>query len=249
MFLNKLPIFKRIIPSIRKRYYIYFSKKIFWINIDNIFYKIDIRQKHDRQFFFERKYEEENFNFIKKNKFFDDKFIFIDIGCNIGIYSLFFAKNYKNCIKIISFEPTFEVFQRFSSSIKKNLEENIIDAYNIALSDIDGKKKMKGLTVKNYTQYATFEISEFGEVEVSVKKFDNLYSYQNKNLFIKCDVEGHELMIIKGMEKNLKRNNCLLQVEIFEDNFSKTNKQLENYGFRMLGVTNEKDSYFYSNKS
>ena len=65
----------------------------------------------------------------------------------------------------------------------------------------------------------------------------------------KVDVEGHELMIIKGMEKNLKRNNCLLQVEIFEDNFSKTNKQLENYGFRMLGVTNEKDSYFYSNKS
>ena len=66
MFLNKLPILKRIIPSIRKRYYIYLSKKIFWINIDNIFYKIDIRQKHDRKFFFERKYEEENFNFIKK---------------------------------------------------------------------------------------------------------------------------------------------------------------------------------------
>ena len=51
MFQNKLPILKRIIPSIRKRYYIYLSKKIFWINIDNIFYKIDIRQKHDRQFF------------------------------------------------------------------------------------------------------------------------------------------------------------------------------------------------------
>lgn len=249
MFLNKLPILKRIIPSIRKRYYIYLGKKIFWININNIFYKIDIRQKHDRQFFFEKKYEEDNFNFIKKNKFFDDKFIFIDIGCNIGIYSLFFAKNYKNCSKIISFEPVVEVFQRFNSNVKKNLEEKIVDAYNIALSDKNGKKKMQGLTVKNYLQYATFGVSEIGDIEVIVKKFDNLYNYQDENLFIKCDVEGHELMIIKGMEKNLKKNNCLLQVEIFEDNFSKTNKKLENYGFRIVGVTNEKDTYFYSNKT
>ena len=129
------------------------------------------------------------------------------------------------------------------------MEEKIVDAYNIALSDKNGMKKMQGLTVKNYLQYATFGVSEIGDIEVIVKKFDNLYNYQDENLFIKCDVEGHELMIIKGMEKNLKKNNCLLQVEIFEDNFSKTNKKLENYGFRIVGVTNEKDTYFYSNKN
>ena len=55
MFLNKLPILKELF-QVLERYYIYLSKKIFWINIDNIFYKIDISQKHDRQFFFERKY-------------------------------------------------------------------------------------------------------------------------------------------------------------------------------------------------
>ena len=129
------------------------------------------------------------------------------------------------------------------------MKEKIVDAYNIALSDNNGKKKMQGLSVKNYLQYATFGVSEIGDMEVIVKKFDNLYNYQDKNLFIKCDVEGHELMIIKGMEKNLTKNNCLLQIEIFEDNFSKSNKQLEKYGFRIVGVTNEKDSYFYSNKA
>ncbi len=35
----------------------------------------------------------------------------------------------------------------------------------------------------------------------------------NKNLFIKIDVEGHEMHVLHGMQNILKRSNCFLIIE------------------------------------
>ena len=86
MYYKKIPIIKRWIPSFRRRLLTFLNKKIFWTKIDNIFYLIDINQKHEREFYFEKKYEKDNFSFILNNSFFNDKFTFIDVGSNIGIY-------------------------------------------------------------------------------------------------------------------------------------------------------------------
>ena len=95
MELKNFPIIKRLIPSIRKNLRITFQKHIFWTKIDKIFFLLDIRQKQDREFYFTKKYEVDNFNYIYKNKFFKNSFIFIDIGCNIGIYTLKIGKKFK----------------------------------------------------------------------------------------------------------------------------------------------------------
>ena len=48
----KLPIFKRLIPSIYKKY-IFFTKKYFKeIIVDGIIYDLDLRHFIDRRFFF-----------------------------------------------------------------------------------------------------------------------------------------------------------------------------------------------------
>ena len=47
MNLYKLPIIKRLIPSIRKNIRLIFRKHIFWTNIGGIKYLLDIRQKQD----------------------------------------------------------------------------------------------------------------------------------------------------------------------------------------------------------
>ena len=67
MNLYKLPIIKRLIPSIRKNIRLIFRKHIFWANIDGVKYLLDIRQKQDREFYFKQEYETENFNFIFKS--------------------------------------------------------------------------------------------------------------------------------------------------------------------------------------
>ena len=245
MFYKKIPVIKRWVPSFRRRLLIFLNKKIFWTKIDNIFYLIDINQKHEREFYFEKKYEKDNFNFILNNSFFNDKFTFIDIGSNIGIYALFFAKNLKNCEKIIAIEPFAKVYKRLKNNISKNLFNDIIKPLNIGLSNTNGRKRIRSLSTKKTVQYATFEINSDGSEEIEVKEFDKLYSFENKNIFIKCDTEGHEFEIINGMKENLINNNCLIQIEIFNKNLSKMNKLFLQLGFTYIGNTKERDSYFY----
>ena len=243
-FLN-FPFIKRFVPSLIRRARVFFNKSIFWTEIDGIYYLINIQEKLDREFYFKKKYEENNFNFIFNNKFFEKPFIFIDIGSNLGIYALTISKNFKNCNKVLAFEPILETYNKFKLNIKKNLREKQIEALNIALSNTNETKKMKSILKNNIMQSARYEISNNGNVDVISKVFDDLYHYSNKNMFVKCDTEGHEYEVLQGMQKNLKNNKCLIQVEILDRNFSKLNLLLNELGYKLIKKGLDKDSYFY----
>ena len=243
-FLN-FPFLKRFIPSLIRRARVFFNKSIFWTEIDGIYYLINIQEKLDREFYFKKKYEENNFNFISNNKFFEKPFIFVDIGSNLGIYSLSILKNFKNCNKVLAFEPILETYNKFKLNIKKNLREKQIEALNIALSNTNETKKMKSILKNNIMQSARYEISNNGNVDVISKVFDDLYHYNNSNIFIKCDTEGHEYEVMQGMQKNLKNNKCLIQIEILDRNFSKLNLLLNRLDYKLIKKGLDKDSYFY----
>ena len=87
-FLLKLPLLKRLIPSIYKKY-IFFTKNYFKeVKVNNVYYNLDLRHLIDRRFYFHKKYEEELFiplvNTIRNNNI----DIFFDIGSCWGLYSL-----------------------------------------------------------------------------------------------------------------------------------------------------------------
>lgn len=245
MKLKNFPIIKRLIPSIRKNFRIIFQKNIFWTKIDNIYYLLDIRQKQDREFYFKKIYEANNFNYIYKNKFFKKSFIFIDIGSNIGIYTLNIGKKFNCCKQIISIEPILGAYDRLKSNIKKNKIDSFTSPLNIALSNKDGKAKMRSFTKSNQVQLSKYEINEVGDIDVETKAFDNLYQFREENLFIKCDVEGHECHVIEGMKNTLIKNNCFLQIEIFTKNYDNVEKKLNEFGYINIKQTEEKDTFFF----
>ena len=233
LFVN-LPFLKRIIPSLRRRIRVFFNKRIFWTKINGIFYLIDIQDKLEREFYFKKKYEEDNFNFISSHTFFSDPFLFLDIGSNLGIYSLIIAKKFNNCHKVIAFEPILETFNKFRLNVKKNLLENKIETNRVALSDKNAVMKMSSIFKNGMMQSAVFTVSNEGAISINAKIFDDLYKYSNQNIFIKCDAEGHEYEIISGMRKNLKNNKCFMQIEIQEKNILKVNSLLDRLGYRFL---------------
>ena len=51
----KLPLLKRLIPSLRRRVRLIFNRQIFWTKIDDIFYLINIQEKLDREFYYKKK--------------------------------------------------------------------------------------------------------------------------------------------------------------------------------------------------
>jgi FkbM family methyltransferase len=61
-----------------------------------------------------------------------DKLLFIDIGANIGYYSLLAASI---GIKCIAFEPIQKNYRLFEKSIKQNNFQHLIKLYKIALGE------------------------------------------------------------------------------------------------------------------
>jgi FkbM family methyltransferase len=86
-------------------------------------------------------------NYIDKNNI--EKFI--DIGSNIGIYSLIIGKSFKK-IKILSFEPVHNTFDNLNYNVHLNRLTRNIRIFNFGLSNRSGSKKMIALKKKNYIQ-------------------------------------------------------------------------------------------------
>jgi len=153
-----------------------------------------------------RVYDSDKILFLRE--FLKDEGIFIDIGANMGIYSLLLKDNFK---KVILFEPIKET----SGICEANMNLNIINykMYKIALGNEIGKVKFdfKG----NYDTTAKMNKNK-GNYVVEINKLDNVIdeSQYNDLEFVKIDVEGFELDVLKGAERIIKESSIrLIQFE------------------------------------
>lgn len=79
------------------------------------------------------------------------------------------------------------------------------------------------------------------------KNGDEVLNFKEDNLAIKIDVEGHELNVLKGIQNLLKSDKCIIQIEIFEKNFSSINSYLLEHNFILVDKVKLRSNYFYYN--
>jgi FkbM family methyltransferase len=122
----------------------------------------------------------------------------LDIGANIGNHSVYFSDHFNS---VISFEPHKKVFDVLS--INASLKNNIFP-FNIGLSDeaktVFAKEEisnMGGTTIIGENQ-GDFKNSRIVSFELNT--LDNFIAENNiKDIdFMKIDIEGHELLALKG---------------------------------------------------
>ena len=156
--LIKIPVFKRLIPSLYKKYVLFFNRYIKEVQINNVHYNLDLRHLIDRRFFFHNGYEDELFNPLNDiiNKYKID--FFLDIGSCWGVYSLRFAGIHKN-LKILAFDPIKTNIERLNLSIKKNNFENI-ECFHTAIGSKKGKVTL-GATEKYFKLFNETKIAKY----------------------------------------------------------------------------------------
>jgi FkbM family methyltransferase len=248
MILNnliKLPILKRAIPSVLKKYIYWTNNYEKKVTIENISYDLDLRYLIDRRFFLHRGYEDELYynlcKIIKKEKI----QYFLDIGSCWGVYSLRLANIFKN-LRILAFDPIQKNIDKLISSIKKNKLKNI-KTYKIAIGDKKGIVKL-GATEDYSPNYKINESSQVIKEYSKINLIDNLIFLKNKKIICKIDTETFEFKVIKGAKKLLKNNKCFLQIEIVESNKNKVINFLKKIGYKLISNNiNNKSDYFFSN--
>jgi len=170
--------------------------------------------------------------------------IFLDIGANIGYYSIFASRIIGNSGRVYAFEPSNREFRRLLRNIELNHCSNIIPI-NIALSNSNNEINFS--IASGHTGLNSFTITDRAvEKSVQIVKPMRLDTYFDtvgqKIQLVKIDVEGSELFVLKGMEALLKDH--LIQriiIEItprFFNSFSYRKEDVYNllyrYGFKSL---------------
>jgi len=170
-----------------------------------------------QQLFWYGHYEKEIGDLINEILQPDD--FFLDIGANIGYFSLL-AAIHQPSAKVISFEPVTTVFKLFEENISLNNVSNI-KTINAAVGEKDDEKEIYISTDDN-TGMSSFQKTEnySGKKEkVKVIAIDSWFrsSGLSKIDLVKIDIEGSELSALKGMNEMLLNFKPLLIVEINPD--------------------------------
>ena len=218
IFLFSLKFFRRIIPSLIRKFSFFSAGKI--ILLDDFKINLFLTSSIDREIYLKNEYEKEQLNFVKKELLSQKYEYFFDIGAYIGYYSLSLCKLVNNTA---AFEPNQQNFQRLSKNVEINNFN--ISCHNLGCSDSKNKLKL-WYTDKNkrggssILQDTDKEINKYDKAkllyeEIKTDKLDNLYPLKNKKIFFKIDVERHELNVLKGASNILANNQSYLQIEIF----------------------------------
>lgn len=157
----------------------------------------------------------------------------IDIGGHVGLWSVDMANQFK---ELIIFEP----IEENRECLIKNMSDRGITNYRLhkcALGSIDGHTKLNKELDNSGNPFVDLEN---GTEDVQVKKLDN-FGFKRVD-FIKIDVEGYELEVLKGAEHTLKVCKPIIVLETKD-------KHYERYGtnFREIKRWLEARSYVIDN--
>ena len=250
-FILKIPILKRLVPSLGIRISKLFKKNRGYYNIKNIIFYLDFLDPVDRQIILNKEYEQDAVNFLEdemRKNFFSN---FLDIGANSGYYSFYFAKKFSD-LKIQAFEPNVDAYNKFLKTILKNSFKNV-EISNFGLSNINNKVKMitwfkHGIAKTNSTILDKSHDKKNSKIfEANLRIGDEVINISEKKLVLKIDVEGHELSVLDGLKLLLNKNKSLILIEIADEKFEKVNKYLSEKNFRIIFKSKYRLDYVYSN--
>ncbi len=145
--------------------------------------------------------------------------LFVDIGANLGVYSLLAAGICKS--RVIAVEPVPSTFRQLQGQIRLNSLENLIETHQIGIGQEAGTLRFsQEFGAMNHV--VSHSDSQTNVINVPVKTLDQLTELPARVL--KLDCEGYELPVLQGASRFLEQ--AELQAIIIELNGSG-----QRYGF------------------
>lgn len=125
----------------------------------------------------------------------------VDVGANLGLYSLLFSELTSPGGRVFSFEPSPALFAQFSENIRRNGADNIL-AHPWAV----GARRAHMALQQDPFNSGNNRLAENSRgVSVEVVPLDEIVGSVPVD-WVKIDVQGWEPTVLAGMEKTITRN-------------------------------------------
>lgn len=148
-----------------------------------------------------------------------DNIVALDIGANIGYYSLIIAHYLNDGDIIRAFEPVPENTHLLKINSAVNNFDHMISIEQTALGAKKGTKNLKLSTHPNYHSFKERSNSTGDVIKTDViagEEFLQKHGYRLDNVnLIRMDVEGYEMKVLEGLETIIHNTSPLvLQIEV-----------------------------------
>ncbi len=170
--------------------------------------------------------KKENHIFLLKNIALPQGAAILDVGANLGILTIHFARMFPNH-PIVAFEPVTENYRVLRRMIKYYKLKNV-SAYNIGLSDMNGELTMlmplEGGTRKQGLSHVLTDPkppAARGTVyHIAAFRLDDWWqSNRPKNTIglLKMDVENHESKVLMGSIESIRKYRPYVLAELWDN--------------------------------
>lgn len=207
------------------KYYRSIPNKTIVATRDGLIYQLDLAESIDRNIYVYGYYETETKKFIEK--FVKPGMVVLDIGANIGAHTLKLAKIVGPHGLVIAFEPMSYSLGKLKTNLELNAFENV-QIEKLALSDRKDQvqtffnNSWRIFAGKNEQVAKSEEIIEFIKLDeyVETKKIERID-------FIKLDVDGYELKVLKGAKNSLIKFKPFICIELCKWTLNEYNERLD----------------------
>lgn len=132
--------------------------------------------------------------------------VFLDIGANLGWYSLLVGRHQPPGVRIVCFEPDPETFDLLQQNLRLNGLSRV-DARRLAVSDESSRRTLFRYADKNTGRHSLLAINDGDQVEVETVTLTRFLASEGIDVtrlgLVKIDVEGFEPFVLKGMAEVL----------------------------------------------
>lgn len=163
-----------------------------------------------------KNYEPDLTKFVLEKISYDVGDLILDVGANLGWYSINISKYYPNKnIKIFAFEPDNINFDLLNENVELNNIQNIV-TINKAVADKSGQETLYKYPDKNLGRHSLFKDDTLKQQQIvvntiSIDQFINFEHLIGKKIkLLKIDIEGYEYQALLGCIKTLPNISYIL---------------------------------------
>lgn len=207
---NKLSghgLVKKIKPLLSLNRFIVSRLKLSYVEIQG--HKMFLHPKTTLDYTLEKDHEPFETEIIEKHVKPGD--VVVDVGANIGYYTLIFARLVGKEGRVFAFEPDPDNFALLKKNVEVNGYKNVIIEQK-AVSDKSGQIKLY-LNPENVGMHRIYR-SNYAHESIQVESItldDYFNNFDRKIDLVKMDIEGAEISAFKGM-RSLAQNNPDLKI-------------------------------------
>lgn len=139
--------------------------------------------------------------------------VVVDVGANIGTFAIPVMRT--TAARIIAIEPASSTFRLLNDNVRRNKADHAVTTIQAAIGEVAGN-----VVITTDSQSANYVLSDqdaprTGQERVPLVTLDTLLMNESQVDFIKVDVEGFELNVMRGARETLARHApaVLLEVE------------------------------------